>query len=167
MTHLGYAQDSLEELLDQFNNETIPYITVQDLKAIQDKVVVFDAREQDEYQVSHIKNAIYAGYKEFSLERIALLAIAKDATIVVYCSLGVRSEDISEKLTKAGYTNVFNLYGGIFEWKNNDYPVVNSEEKITEKVHVCSNLWEKWLLKGEKVYGPHLDPTQRTELDKN
>jgi len=33
----------------------------------------------------------------------------------VYCSLGIRSEVIAKKLKKAGYTNVFNLYGGIFE----------------------------------------------------
>ena len=71
---------------------------------------------------------------------------------MVYCSIGIRSEDISEKLKKAGYTNVYNLYGGIFEWKNRNYPVVNPENEVTEKVHAYSKQWGQWLHKGKKVY---------------
>jgi 3-mercaptopyruvate sulfurtransferase SseA len=66
--------------------------------------------------------------------------------------VGIRSETISEKLKKAGYTDVHNLYGGIFEWKNKDYPVVDSEGKETENVHAYSKVWGKWLNKGVKVY---------------
>ncbi|MBQ4820833.1 rhodanese-like domain-containing protein [Aquimarina sp. MMG016] len=146
------AQDSLHELLDNYNNETIPYINVDDLKTLQNDVILLDAREQVEYDVSHIKKAIHVGYNLFSIDSLASQNIPKDKTIVVYCSLGVRSEDISEKLKKAGYENVFNLYGGIFEWKNRDLPVVNSEDEITDEVHACSKEWAKWLLKGKKVY---------------
>ena len=71
---------------------------------------------------------------------------------MVYCSLGVRSEDIAEKLKKAGYTAVFNLYGGIFEWKNKGFSVVDLQNKETQKVHAYSKNWGKWLLKGEKIY---------------
>jgi len=70
----------------------------------------------------------------------------------VYCSLGIRSEDIAEKLKKAGYNNVLNLYGGIFEWKNKDFTVYNSEGTQTEKIHTFSKEWSKWLTKGIKVY---------------
>jgi predicted sulfurtransferase len=69
----------------------------------------------------------------------------------VYCSLGVRSEDIAETLQKAGYTNIKNLYGGIFNWKNNNLPVVNRQQKPTDSVHVYSKQWGKWLTKGIKV----------------
>ena len=44
--------------------------------------------------------------------------IARESTIVVYCSVGYRSEKIAEELDKLGFTNVSNLYGGIFEWIN-------------------------------------------------
>ena len=70
----------------------------------------------------------------------------------MYCSLGVRSEDIGEQLKKAGYTNVFNLYGGIFEWKNKGFSVYNNDETLTENVHVCNAYWSQWLLKGNKIY---------------
>ena len=71
---------------------------------------------------------------------------------MVYCSLGVRSEDIAEQLKKAGYNKVKNLYGGIFEWKNNGFPIYNLENKETDSIHTFSMKWSKWLKKGIKVY---------------
>lgn len=70
----------------------------------------------------------------------------------MYCSLGIRSEHIAEKLKKRGYTSVYNLYGGIFEWKNKDYKVYDSNEKETDNIHAYSKAWSKWLKKGNKVY---------------
>ena len=51
---------------------------------------------------------------------------SKSDTIVLYCSIGYRSEKIGEKLVEMGYGHVFNLYGGIFEWVNRDLPVYNA-----------------------------------------
>ena len=81
------------------------------------------------------------------------MAKDKNAKIVVYCSLGIRSEDVAEQIMKAGYTNVYNLYGGIFEWKNKDQKVVNEKGKATENVHAFNKEWGKWLKKGKKIYG--------------
>lgn len=78
--------------------------------------------------------------------------IPKDAQIAVYCSLGIRSETIAIKLKKAGYSNVTNLYGGIFEWKNNDLPIVNRNEIPTDSIHAFSKEWGVWIQKGTKVY---------------
>jgi hypothetical protein len=44
------------------------------------------------------------------------------------------------------------LYGGIFEWKNNNFKVLDTLGNETEKVHTFSKSWSKWLTKGEKVY---------------
>ncbi|MDH7447944.1 rhodanese-like domain-containing protein [Aquimarina sp. 2201CG14-23] len=149
---LMIAQDSLNELLDQYNNESIPYISVTELSVIQDKVILLDAREIQEYQVSHLKGAIYVGYEHFDINIPSIKNLNKEAKIVVYCSLGVRSEDISEKLKKAGYKDVHNLYGGIFEWKNKNYQVINTKGESTDNVHAFSPQWSKWLLNGTKVY---------------
>ena len=75
----------------------------------------------------------------------------KDEKIVVYCSLGVRSETIGIKLKEAGYTNILNLYGGIFEWKNQNFDVYSNTGNKTENVHAYSKTWSKWLLKGNKI----------------
>lgn len=145
------GQKSLKRLLKKHNNESVPYATVEMAKS-NPSFILLDARELKEYKVSHIKNAIHVGYDEFDLKETSTKLTDKNATIVVYCSIGIRSEDIAEKLQKAGYTNVYNLFGGIFEWKNNQNTVVDSKGNSTEKVHTFSKEWSKWLKKGEKVY---------------
>ncbi|WP_062062589.1 rhodanese-like domain-containing protein [Aquimarina longa] len=146
------AQNSLKKLLNQYNNESIPYISATGLEKIKDTVLIFDAREKNEYLISHLENAVHVGYDSFAVAAIVEQKIAKNSHIVVYCSLGIRSEDVAEQLKKEGYTNIQNLYGGIFEWKNNGYPVINSKNELTEEIHTYSKEWSKWLLKGEKKY---------------
>ncbi|MBT8262983.1 MAG: rhodanese-like domain-containing protein [Bacteroidia bacterium] len=150
----GYAQESLHDLLNIYNTRSIPYISVEELRMTQihEKVIILDAREHSEYEISKIEGAHYVGFSDFSSEELMKVIPPTDSLIVVYCSLGIRSEEIGEKLKKSGYSNVRNLYGGIFEWKNKDYPVLDSEGIETEKVHPYSKAWGKWLLKGEKVY---------------
>lgn len=149
------AQSSLDELLAKYNTHKVPYISVEELRMLKfdtDSLLIFDAREKEEYEVSHIKGAQFVGYDNFSLGNISQQFSNKSIPIVVYCSVGIRSENISEKLKKAGYINVKNLYGGIFEWKNSGYTVYNAEEQETEKVHTFSKHWSKWLKTGEKIY---------------
>lgn len=146
------AQKSLKKLLKTENTESVPYISVEELAMPKTNAILLDAREISEYEVSHLKDAICVGYDFFDLEKTSALIKDKDQPIVVYCSLGIRSEDVAEKLKNAGYTNVKNLYGGIFEWKNKDRNVVNSRDKITDSIHTFSKTWSKWLNKGIKVY---------------
>lgn len=141
----GAYNVTLKTLLSHSVNE----ISVDSLAKVQDKVVLVDARELAEFEVSHIKNAIHVGYDNY--DSTALLNADKSKAVVVYCSVGYRSEKISEKLLKMGFTDVSNLYGGIFEWKNQGHAVVN-EQGETEKVHAFSKTWGVWLKKGEKVY---------------
>jgi len=114
-------------------------------------LILLDTREIAEYKVSHIRNAKNVGFDHFNID--SLKNIQKNSHIIVYCSVGYRSERIGEKLLANGYSNVNNLYGGIFEWVNSDYPVVDTNNVNTNKVHAHSKLWGKWLIKGEKVYG--------------
>ncbi|WP_243398889.1 rhodanese-like domain-containing protein [Hanstruepera neustonica] len=147
----GYSQESLSELLKKHNTNAVPYISVQELAMPKTQAVILDARERPEFEVSHINNAMYVGYNNFDLEQVQTKIPDKNQTIVVYCSLGIRSEDIAEKLQKAGYKQVYNLYGGIFEWKNADYTVFDDNGETT-KVHGFSKEWSKWLKKGDCVY---------------
>ena len=154
LSSTAVAQKSLDQLLHLFNSESIPYISVEELRMNQlsEDLVILDSREMEEFEVSHIPSAKYVGYKTFSSQAVTSSIPDKDTPIVVYCSLGIRSETIGEKLKKAGYTNIHNLYGGIFEWKNKGYPVIDPEGKETENVHAFSKAWSKWLYKGVKVY---------------
>jgi rhodanese-related sulfurtransferase len=146
------AQNDLDQLLKKYNTNEVPYISVEELAMPKTNPIILDSRELDEYKVSHLKDAIHIGYDEFDLKKLETLIPDKSSAIVVYCSLGIRSETIGNKLLKAGYTNVSNLYGGIFEWKNKNFTVVDSLNKTTERVHAFSKAWSKWLINGEKVF---------------
>ena len=136
-------------MLKTLLKHNVSEVSAKTAKQIETAVFI-DAREKKEFEVSHIKNAIWCGYNDFDLMR--LKAIDKSKTIIVYCSVGYRSEKITANLLKAGYTNVFNMVGGIFEWKNNGYVVVDNAGKETEKVHAFSKTWGIWLHNGEKTY---------------
>lgn len=147
----GHSQSSIKKLLKKHNEESVPYISVEELAMPKTEAILLDARELSEFNVSHLEDAVCVGYDDFNLETTTALLPDKSATIVVYCSLGIRSEDVAEQLKKAGYTNVFNLFGGIFEWKNNDFTIYNTEGE-TDDVHAFSKEWSKWLTKGNKIY---------------
>ena len=145
------SQAKIDKALKKWNKESVPYITVDALSEM-NHVLLFDAREREEYEVSHLENAVWVGAKSFELDSIAAKYPDKSAEIVVYCSIGVRSENIGDKLQKAGYNQVKNLYGGIFRWKNEGYPVFNPNGQETDSVHAFSKHWGKLLTKGDKVY---------------
>ena len=92
----------------------------------------------------------WVGYNHFNIKAIEHLP--HTTNIIVYCSVGYRSEKIVEKIQKLGFTKSYNLVGGIFEWKNQNKLVYSIENKPTNKVHTYNKIWSIWLNKGEKVY---------------
>jgi len=152
LTFAGNAQNSISELLERHNTKNIPYISIQEMAMPKTQFIILDAREKNEFEISHIKNAVLVGYNSFELDSILKKITDKKSKIVVYCSVGIRSEKIASKLKKAGYTNVYNLYGGIFEWKNNDFPIYNIRNIETDSIHAYSKKWSKWVNNGTKVF---------------
>jgi rhodanese-related sulfurtransferase len=147
----SYAQSSIDQALDWYNSDSVPYISVTEMQNFQNQVIL-DAREWEEYKVSHIKDAVWVGYNDFNLAEVVKTIPDKNLNIVVYCSIGVRSENVGEELLESGYSNTRNMYGGIFEWTNQGYPVYNMEGEKTKKVHAYGKLWGKYLTNAEKVY---------------
>lgn len=109
-----------------------------------------DIREKKEFEVSHIRTAIQLSPDSEDLS--ALKNVDKKSLIIVYCSVGARSQTFGEMLKKKGFTNVVNLYGGLFNWTNHQFPLVDSNGKSTTKIHGYSKDWGKWVTNGEVVY---------------
>ncbi|WP_149274675.1 rhodanese-like domain-containing protein [Pareuzebyella sediminis] len=145
------AQNNLDRTLDRLNRGNVPYIQVEELQK-RKNLLVLDTRKKEEYLVSHLKHALWVGYEDFNPEALTEQIKDKSKEIVVYCSIGIRSENIGKKLIKLGFTKVRNLYGGIFEWKNRGYPVYDSEGNETENIHAYNKRWGRLLKKGNKVY---------------
>lgn len=131
-------------------SNTVPLIKAEELLNKVQDVYLLDTRAPEEFQVSHIAGARLIDYDNFKLKQVK--DIPKSAEVIVYCSVGYRSERIGEKLQKAGFENVQNLYGGIFDWKNQGLAVVNKQEIPTDSVHTYNKKWGQWLYEGIKVF---------------
>jgi len=137
-------------MIDDSLQKTVPFISSTELKNNYNQYIILDSRELNEYKVSHLENSIWVGYDDFNINT-TVNRLTPNQPIVIYCSIGYRSERIGEKLLKKGYT-VYNLYGGIFEWKNNDNLILDNSGTSTNQVHCFNQEWSKWLIKGEKKY---------------
>nr|MBS0037751.1 rhodanese-like domain-containing protein [Saprospiraceae bacterium] len=133
-----------EQRVKRYLSFSVPVLSVEKLREHKEDYVILDAREEEEFRVSSIPGSTFVGYRDFDLagikERFDL-----DQPIVVYCSIGYRSEKIGELLQEAGYRKVYNLYGSIFEWANRDFPLVNPENKSTKEIHTYNKRWSKWM----------------------
>lgn len=101
----------------------IKTVAAKDAKQMIDAgdVVVIDVREQDEYDVERIPQAILIprGLLEF---QIAAKVPKKDTTIIVYCLKGGRGALSAQTLQIMGYTNVSSLNGGFVAWQAAKFP---------------------------------------------
>lgn len=137
-----------KNMLDSLYVKRAPHMLVCELANFKNAYLL-DAREEEEFEVSHLKNARNVGYIWFDMRKV--YNIPHDAPVVVYCTAGWRSEKIAEKLHKAGYTDVYNLYGGIFEWINEGYPVYRTDGTQTSEIHTYNSTWAQWVNRGTKV----------------
>lgn len=146
-----FTEQEFAEMADQMAKGKVTDLTVDELKQVSaPTAVLLDTRERNEFDVSHLADARWVGFKDFDLSRVDDLP--KDAVIVTYCSVGYRSERIGEKLQKAGFQNVVNLKGGIFDWVNKGNSVVDGQGQPVKQVHGYDEKWGKWLKKGRAVF---------------
>ncbi len=90
-------------------------ITVQELKQKIDHNEDFqliDVREPFEYEMSNLNG------ENIPLAGIVLEAskISKDKPVIIQCRSGARSAAAVMQLEQLGYTNLYNLKGGILAW---------------------------------------------------
>lgn len=134
-----------ENKIDALLSETMPFKYVSELSDKKlDNFILLDAREWEEYEASHIPNARYIGYDHPVYT--VLSDVDSDTEVVVYCSIGYRSEKIAEQLQKQGFKNVFNLYGSIFEWVNQGNEIEDIDGNPTNKIHTYNKSWSKWMI---------------------
>lgn len=88
-----------------------------------ENVILLDVRTEEEFQEKHIPGSLLIPDYELA-ELAAQMLPDKDATILVYCRTGRRSEASSRQLLEMGYTSVYDL-GGIVDWP---YDTVSGSE---------------------------------------
>lgn len=96
----------------------------------EDNVYVMDVRTSAEWNAEHAKGAMHWSLEERLLAG-ELPAIAKDATIYVYCRSGNRSAQSKAILEKAGYTNVIDIQT-LSDWKAAGGPTASGTDGDTQ-----------------------------------
>ena len=116
---IGGADGPTSVIITEKGEKTMyEQITQDEAKKIMDseeKHIILDTREQDEFDEGHIPGAILLPYTEIEDKAEEMLP-DKDALILVYCRSGRRSKIAAQSLAELGYTNI-KEFGGIITWK--------------------------------------------------
>ena len=90
-----------------------------------DKFLLVDVREESEYAKDHLPGAVHMG--KGVIERdIEMRVPDLNTEMILYCGGGFRSALAADNLQKMGYTNVISMDGGIREWREKGYPLVQN-----------------------------------------
>lgn len=100
-------------------------LTVTEAKSwLAQGVMLIDVREQHEWEEVHIASASLLPLSEIELWWNEL---PRHEKIMFYCRSGARSGQVVQALiSQSGYTQVYNMTGGIKEWEQKGLPVVTT-----------------------------------------
>lgn len=85
-------------------------------------VQLIDVRTPEEYTSGHLKNALNADFRSDSFEG-QLGKLDKTKPVLVYCHSGRRSASAASKMQDMGFTQVYDMDGGIPNWSNKGKPL--------------------------------------------
>ncbi|QIK36816.1 rhodanese-like domain-containing protein [Caldichromatium japonicum] len=90
--------------------------------------VVIDVRPAADYARGHILNAINLPMNGFA-NQLGTLSKYKGRPIIVNCRSGAQSSLACVQLRKAGFTEVYNLQGGILAWEASGLPLSHKKQR--------------------------------------
>ena len=82
-----------------------------------------DVRTPKEFAEGHLVGAINVDWKNENFVN-EITAVDKSNPVLVYCRSGMRSAAAAEKMRELGFVKVYDLAGGILQWKKDKMPVV-------------------------------------------
>ena len=100
-------------------------VTEFSTKAAEPGVITLDVRTPGEFAEGHIEGARLIDFQSGNFEN-EIAALDKNATYAVYCRSGNRSGQAVKVMQEAGFTNVFNMNGGVIDWTNAGLPLVGN-----------------------------------------
>lgn len=108
----GILKKLTRGLTREINPIEIDYATLQDIIRNDSNTILLDVRSTQEFNEGHLLGALNLPLGELK-NKVSLLISNRGQTIIVYCQMGGRSRKATTILTKMGYTNVYNLKGGL------------------------------------------------------
>ena len=117
------------------NSQVVQNIKVekfQQFSALNDGIII-DVRTATEFNSGHIKDATNIDFyaNDFTDK---LKIVRKDVPIYVYCRSGGRSSSAAKKMEKLGFSEVYNMLGGIGSWNSKRFKTIQSKgEKVLKQ----------------------------------
>ena len=85
--------------------------------------IILDIRTQEEYESGHIQNSIMIDFYQDTFEN-ELDKLDKNNIYLIYCRTGRRTGIAIDIMGEIGFFEVYNMEGGITQWKANGYPII-------------------------------------------
>jgi len=86
-------------------------------------VQLVDVRTPEEYANGHLKNSVNINYNADDFEE-QVGKLDKSKPVLVYCLSGGRSSNAAVKMQEMGFSEIYNLDGGIMKWSRAGKPIV-------------------------------------------
>ena len=90
-----------------------------------DKFIILDVRTPWEFSNEHIKGAKNLDLTDPDFEK-KISELDKEKTTFIYCKSGIRSSKVMNLMRNSSFTHVYNIYGGLEEWKKQKLPIETS-----------------------------------------
>jgi rhodanese-related sulfurtransferase len=94
-------------------------------KVAETGVITLDVRTPGEFNEGHIEGALLVDFQSGNFEN-EIASLDKSKTYAVYCRSGSRSGQAVKVMSEAGFTNIYNLNGGVIDWANAGMNLVNN-----------------------------------------
>ena len=94
-------------------------------KVAETGVITLDVRTPGEFNEGHIEGALLVDFQSGNFEN-EIASLDKSKTYAVYCRSGSRSGQAVKVMSEAGFTNIYNLNGGVIDWANAGMTLVNN-----------------------------------------
>ena len=117
---------------DIFDSLTRRYRTTTPTGAVKllnnDDTILIDVRESAEFGKGHIENALHIPLSSLD-GKLYELEPHKQTPVIVTCQQGSRSANACKKLHKAGFTQVYDMKGGMLAWEDAKLPINRKRKK--------------------------------------
>jgi len=123
---LVHAVDKTPEQVVSEAKASVGEVSIDEVKKMIDNredIILLDVRDREEYETGHIPGAINISRGSLDF-KVHLIIPDKNAKIVVYCGLDLRSPLATKSMNDLGYKKAVNMIGGLKAWKEAGYPVL-------------------------------------------
>ena len=118
--------------------------------------IIIDVRTPEEFNKGHLINALNINWFDKNFDE-NINIFNTDLPVFVYCLSGGRSSQANEKIKSLGFKNVYELNGGILEWRKSKFPeaILNNNYDNSLNVEDFNDLIKTRLIMKGLVIEPH------------